>query len=294
METINNTVFQVDSSMVKKARALDNYIIVTNAEAGTQPLICAIYFSSNYIYYPNNEASFRSAIFDKNRFEWWNLRHPKACKHIFIRDVYKQWYLHGINNELDSIEKLTGFLKKEIEGFDAYFIGSSAGGYAAVLLGSILNAKRIYTFNNQFFLTDLLKKSSALKDPIIFRERNNPAIAKFYSIKSYINNPSSIYYFHSTKSDWDKRQYEEVKEIAMHVVSVNTNVHGIPLLKNNLLPLFNFSEEHLKKLTEKRLNPLLFSLKIVGLFRTLEFILSILPQIYNRIFLIPIKKILKG
>lgn len=294
METIKNTVFQVDSAIVKKARTLDNYIIETNEGAGSGPKICAIYFSSNFIYYPNNEASFRAAIFDKNRFEWWNLRHPKACKHIFIRDVYKQWYLHGINVELDSIEKLSNFLKKEIEGFDTYFIGSSAGGYAAVLLGSMLNAKRIYTFNNQFFLTDLLERSTALVDPIIFRERNNPAIAQFYSIKPYITNPSNIYYFHSATSDWDRRQYEEVKEVAIHVIAVNTNVHGIPLLKNNLLPLFAFSEELLKKLTEKRLNPLLFSLKIVGLFKTLEFIFSILPQIYKRIFLIPIKKILKA
>lgn len=294
MEAIKNTVFQVDSAIVKKARTLDNYIIETNEVAGTGPKICAIYFSSNFIYYPNNEASLSSAIFDKNRFEWWNLRHPKACKHIFIRDVYKQWYLHGINVELDSIEKLSDFLKKEIEGFDTYFIGSSAGGYAAVLLGSMLNAKRIYTFNNQFFLTDLLERSTALVDPIIFRERNNPAIAQFYFIKPYITNPSSIYYFHSATSDWDRRQYEEVKEVAMHVIAVNTNVHGIPLLKNNLLPLFAFSEELLKKLTEKRLNPLFFSLKIVGLFKTLEFIFSILPQIYNRVFLIPIKKILKA
>ena len=117
METIKNTVFQVDSPIVKKARALDNYIIETNKVAGTEPKICAIYFSSNFIYYPNNEASFCAAIFDKNRFEWWNLRHPKACKHIFIRDVYKQWYLHGINVELDSIEKLSDFLKEEFSEY---------------------------------------------------------------------------------------------------------------------------------------------------------------------------------
>jgi len=293
MKSINNTIFQVDSPIVKKARALDNYIIETNKVDGSDSKICAIYFSSNFIYYPNNEDSFLTSIFDKNRFEWWNLRHPKACKHIFIRDVYKQWYLHGINDELDSIEKLSDFLKEEIEGFDSYFIGSSAGGYAAVLLGSMLNAKRIYTFNNQFFLTDLLEKSTVLVNPIIFRERNNPAISKFYSIKSYINNPSIIYYFLSATSDWDKCQYEEVKELPMNVIVVNTNVHGIPLLKNNLLPMFSFSEELLKKLTKKSLNPLLFSLKIVGLFKTLEFIFSILPQIYNKIFLVPIKKILK-
>lgn len=294
MDKIEQTVFQVDSLIVKKARSLDNYIIETNEVAGKGPKICAIYFSSNFIYYPNNEDTFQSEIFDKNRFEWWNLRHPKACKHIFIRDIYKQWYLHGINVELDSIEKLTDFLKDEIAGFDTYFIGSSAGGYAAVLLGSLLNAKRIYSFNNQFFLTDLLVRSTALVDPIIFRERNNPAISKYYSIKSFINHPSRIFYFHSATSNWDMSQYEDVKEVAMHHVTVKTNVHGIPLLKNNLVPLFEFSEERLKELTKKRLNPLLFSLKIVGPFKTFAFILSIFPKIYNRVFLIPIKKTWKA
>jgi len=293
MEIIENTVFQVDSIIVKEARALDNYLIVNSEVDGTDSKICAIYFSSNFIYYPNNEATFRTAIFGKNRFEWWNLRHPRASKHIFIRDVYKQWYLHGINEELNSIEKLGDFLKVEIEGYDSYFIGSSAGGFASVLLGSMLKAKRIYSFNNQFFLTDLLEKSNASIDPIIFRERHNESIAKFYNIKSYITDPSSIYYFHSTKSDWDVRQYDGVKELGMHVIAVNTNVHGIPLLKNNLVSLFDFSEEQLITLSTKKLKPLLFSLQIVGYWQTFHFILSILPQIYNRIFLIPIKKLFR-
>lgn len=289
MDTKVDTVFQVDSLIIKDARALDNYLIVNDEIDKNNLNICAVYFSSNYIYYPNKEESVYEAIFQKNRYEWWNMRHPRASKHIFIRDVYKQWYLHGINSKVNSLEKLAEFLKGATKGYDCIFIGSSAGGYAAVLLGSILKVNRIYAFNNQFFLTDLLEKSNATIDPLIFREANNPAISKFYNIKPYIENPSSIFYFRSNKSEWDIRQFKEVVDLKMNIISVKTNVHGIPFLKNNLVPLFNFSENKLKMLADKELSPILFSIKIVGLWESLNFILSIIPQIYKRMILIPIK-----
>jgi hypothetical protein len=283
------TVFQVDSPIINEARVLDNYLIVHDEIEKDNLKTCAVYFSSNYIYFPNSEESVKKDIFEKNRYEWWNLRYPKASKHIFIRDVYKQWYLHGINTKLNSLEKLAEFLKEATKGYDCIFIGSSAGGYAAVLLGSMLRVNKIYAFNNQFFLTDLLEKSNGTIDPLIFREANNPAISKFYNIKPYIKDPTSIFYFHSNKSEWDVRQLKEVIDLKINTISVKTNVHGIPFLKNNLVPLFNFSERKLKMLIGKELSPILFSIKIVGLWKSFGFIISIIPQIYKRMILIPIK-----
>ena len=55
-------------------------------------------------------------IVEKNFFEWYNLRIEKAYKHIFVRDVFKQWYLSGINQSIDSPERLIEFLKNETDG----------------------------------------------------------------------------------------------------------------------------------------------------------------------------------
>lgn len=293
METIKENIFQVDSEVIQKARALDNYLIVEEKVKDNDEVICAVYFSSNYIYYPNNDENVQKSILDKNRFEWWNLRHPKANKHIFIRDVYKQWYLHGINNELNSIEKLASFLKEETKGYTSYFIGSSAGGYAAVLLGAMVNADRVYNFNGQFFLTDLLKNSKAAVDPIIFREQHNAKINKYFLIKPYILNPEKIYYFHSNKSHWDIDQYKAVQDLNMHVVNINTNIHGIPLLKNNLVNLFAMSENDLKALTKTKLNPITTSIKIIGFRKTISFLFKIIPNAYKRWIYNPIYNFLK-
>lgn len=291
METINNKIFQIDSEIVQKARTFENYLIIEDERSENEEVVCAVYFASNYIYYPNTEESFKKSIFEKNRYEWWNLKHPKANKHIFIRDVYKQWYIHGINNDINSIPKMKDFLKKEIDNNKSIFIGSSAGGYMAVLLGSMVGASKIYNFNGQFFLTDLLETSKESVDPLIFREQNNSEINKYYNIKSYIKKPSNIFYFHSSKSSWDVRQYAAVKDLALNVINVNTDVHGIPLLKNNLAKVFRLSDNELIDLTKKRLNPILFSVKIVGFYKTLKFIGSIIPQIYNRKILTPFKNL---
>ena len=73
---------------------------------------CTIYFSSNGIYFPNEENVFRSVIIHKDRYEWYKTRR-KSYKHIFVRDVYKQWYAEGINDQYNTIEKLGQLLIQE-------------------------------------------------------------------------------------------------------------------------------------------------------------------------------------
>ena len=68
----------------------------------------------------------------------------------------------------------------------------------------------------------------------------------------------------------------------MNVISVNTKIHGIPFLKNNLIPLFSMDKADLKELTRKSLKPIKFSIKIIGLTQTLLILLKLIPNAYNR------------
>lgn len=91
-------VFQVDSDVVKWARKeLANYSIEYDDNSPNKDL-CVIWFSSNAIYFPNNEANFKRSILEKDYYEWRYDTPLSARKHIFLRDIYKQWYLLGINN----------------------------------------------------------------------------------------------------------------------------------------------------------------------------------------------------
>jgi len=273
---MNSFVFQTDSIEVTDCFLTnDNYIIEYNEEKLDDSNYCVIYFSSNDIYYPNNIETFHKNIVEKNKFEWYNIRIKKATKHIFIRDIQKQWYLKGINRNLNSIEKVFEFLENETQGYQIICIGSSAGGFAAVLFGQLLLAQFIYTFNGQFMLHDLLDTTNEEVNPVIFREKNNIEVSKYYSLREYITKPESIYYFLSKKSSWDELQYLHIADKNVHTLTFNTNHHGIPFLKVALPGLLELNEIKLKKYSGKKLNPLVFTIQMAGVCKTIVFVLKL-------------------
>lgn len=92
-------VFQTDDEEVLETyRTRDNYLMERTPEGDDSR--CAVYFSSNDLYFPNNRARFHERVTLRNTFEWFGTRVPGCGRHIFIRDVFKQWYLGGINSRL--------------------------------------------------------------------------------------------------------------------------------------------------------------------------------------------------
>lgn len=273
-------VFQVDHPKVKHTfNTQNNYLIeysdktIKNCEE-----YCILYFSSNDIYYPNTPESFEKQLLQKNRFEWYGTRILKGVKHIFLRDIYKQWYLKGINQELSSIEKISNWLKIETEGYKVITVGSSAGGYAAVLFGQLLGAETILTFNGQFNLNDLLKNSNEQLNPIVFREALNNSINKYYQLSTHIVNPESVFYFFSKDSKWDIEQFNSIESERINVIAFKTSHHGIPILKSNLPFVLNQNNKQLEKFSQSVHHPLFFSIAIEGMFATL---ISIVKQLYK-------------
>ncbi len=272
-------VFQVDSDIIKESLGHNNYLIEYSNQV-TSEKYCIIYFSSNDIYYPNNEQAFKDQLLKKNRFEWYGTRINKGSKHIFIRDIQKQWYLKGINNTINTVDKLSAFLQIETEGYKIITIGSSAGGYAAVLFGQILNAEQIITINGQFNHQGLLQTSTEELNPIIFRERDNADVNKYFRLNEHISTPETIYYLFSGKSKWDIDQNMLVNDIALNRIEFSTSHHGIPFLKSSLSRVINMSTNNFGMLVNKVHNPLLFSIKVEGLF---NFSINLVDQIIKRI-----------
>lgn len=269
----NTIVFQTDSDIVNQVyKENPNYLVEYTEGASSSNLdeekYCILYFSSNDIYYPNTKEAFEKQLLNINRYEWFKQRVNVGSKHIFIRDIKKQWYLTGINAKVNSIEKLHALLREETEGYKLITLGSSAGGYAAVLFGSLLNAERILTFNGQFFLNDLFKKTTEAINPVLFREKDNKNINTYFSIKPFINNPEKVFYFYSDRSDWDINQYNHVSDLGIQLIPFRTSHHGIPFLKSNLKFVLNLNTNQLKRLVGKTQFPLLFSFKVEGVFST--------------------------
>lgn len=280
MENLKSSfVFQTDSYLIKESLSNSNYLIeYTETGVINRDKYCIVYFSSHNIYYPNTEEEFQKQILDKNRFEWYGERILKGSKHIFIRDNKKQWYLEGINNEINSIEKLESFLKIETTGYKTIMLGSSAGGYAAVLFGSLLKSELILSFNGQFQIIDLLKTSNETIDPVIFREKNNTKINQYFSLKEIIYNPSKVYYFYSTKSPWDLANKKHVENVNLNIIAFNTSNHGIPFVRSALSFVINSSTKKLNSWNKRTFNPIFFSIKYGGLYATLRILFTKLIQ----------------
>ena len=275
MENIKSPfVFQTDSNEVKNTLKNENYLIEFSNNP-SKDKYCIIYFSSNNIYFPNTKQTFEKTIIHKNHFEWYNTRIEKGQKHIFIRDIQKQWYLNGINKKINSGEKILEFLENETKGYKVITLGSSSGGYAAVLFGSFLDAERILSFNGQFQILDLLNSSSESLDPIVFREQYNSLVNKYFSIKNFIVSPTNVYYFFSKKSEWDQTNKKHIEDVeGIGIISFNTKNHGIPFVKSALFNVINLDNANLDRLNAKSFNPILFSMKYGGVLNTFSVLFS--------------------
>ena len=282
-------IFQIDSDIVNQTYQDNNYQIEFNNNCPFQEY-CAIYFSSNDIYYPNNEQTFRQRIIIQNSYEWYKTRIVKAYKHIFLRDIYKQWYLKGINSQINSPQKSIEWLKNETNGYKIITIGSSAGGYAAILYGSMLNAHKVIAFNPQFEIRTILNEPEGiLKNPIV-NATLNTADAIYLNISNLISNKIKIFYFYSSNSPWDYQQSLLAKKHTnIFSIQFKSSHHGIPFLKGALQKVINYPEEYLYQLSLKTHYPIIFTIKTIGIFSTLQALNTQLKKYIKRKFPIKIK-----
>jgi hypothetical protein len=245
-----NKKYQFSLANLGAARNLDNYkIITTNNQNGK----CIVFFSGNGLYYPNTEAELNKTIVT-DRYEWEKIYPHNYEKVIFIRDVYKQWYVEGINNEINSIDKLKVFLDKEIEGFNTTFIGSSAGGYASVLFGNLCGADLIISMSGQFDLTKEIKRAEANE---ILHKSNDSRYLRIDSL-----NNENVVYFTPCFSAIDMPQSKLAQQNTnIVIINIKSSSHGVPFAPFALKKILALDKHELYTLSARKHNMLLFSLK---------------------------------
>ena len=245
---------------------------------------CVIYCSSNDIWFPNEEYAFRKSIIENDRFEWENINSKLASKEIYIRDIYKSWYVTGINRQVDSIDKLVEFLKKEIGGLPTVLIGSSSGGFLAATLGCILHAEYVIAFSAQF---ELRNKWAEEVNPFLQKFEKDHDKAKYYDLKELLaQSTTPIYYIVPIKNELDLYNYKYIQGInCIHALIFNSKRHGVVVPKCCLGKLISLSNSELEKLYDagrnKTLSPFYFSVKLVGFTST---IVCIIQMAYSKVY----------
>lgn len=212
--------------LVQKQLEEPNYLIKNDGDE-----YCVIYFSSNGLYGFDELDLFKKNIIGKNKFEFYGVR-VKNSKNIYLRDVTNNWYVNGINKDIDSLEKLLDFLKRESAGKKIITLGSSAGGYAAVLFGNLLGAERIFTFSGQFVLPEEKKDR------------------EYFSLVETVNNSNiPTYYIFPTRVDFDVVQYNHIKGAkCLLALPITSSIHGVPVYKEILKKIINSDEKKLNKM----------------------------------------------
>ena len=82
--------------------------------------------------------------FGMPHFEFSNLTSGFSVNKIYIRDLYRMWYHGGLPGITDHIEGIAHYLARQIQLRDikkTIMVGNSMGGYAALLLGWMLEAE---------------------------------------------------------------------------------------------------------------------------------------------------------
>lgn len=261
----------------------DNYEVLDLNPADNR---CIIYFSSNGLYYPSNEDVFRAKILKNNRFEWKRNHVTSAGRSIFVRDVTKQWYLDGISKKINTIDALVSFLKLQTKGFQVICVGSSAGGYAASLVGALLNASHVLNFSGQFSLNYILNDEAARsKNPTITKYENIWSYRKYYSIRDFIEfSKMPIFYFYPAYSKSDIVQAQSVEGLRdLYGFPFKSSTHGRTCYLCNLSEIISYSLSDLFTLYSryggKPISPFEFSLRISGYRNTLKYLTWELPKL---------------
>jgi hypothetical protein len=88
-------------------------------------------------------------------YEFFETTKSLRYNRILLWDQYNMYYHHGIDPERPDFPSLMDFLKKEMDRLNpqkVICVGSSAGGYAAIVAGHRLGADYVHAFGPQTFL----------------------------------------------------------------------------------------------------------------------------------------------
>ena len=242
--------------------------------------LCIIYFSSNGLYYPNTSEVFQKTILTDNRFEWEKNILPSARKVILLRDITKQWYWNGINTTLNSIEKVADFLHAETTGMEVTCVGSSAGGYAAVLFGYLLGASRVFAFSGQFSLKGSLTNEQIPLNPTIVKLHSMPEFSNYFELMDSVKQGATpVFYFYPALSEMDIEQADFVKSFEnIYPFGFALSIHGETCYPINFLNLFSMPTNSLIALSQhyaqKLIRPICFSMRVSGLLSTIIYVVN--------------------
>ena len=246
---------QFDIPALQKVYSEQNNLKVITGECKGRKKRIALFFSGNGLYYPNTEEVFEEVIEKKNRYEWENIAAsllPNFHQLIFIRDICKTWYSEGISINSASVDEVYKLLKELTKDCDRIIcIGNSAGGYAALLFGSLLNAEVIYSFSGFVYLDEEICLDPL--NPKLLQAMHTPNKLKWLDLRNLIASCSSqIFFFYPAYSTEDLKQVAYLGS-AQNItkIAIDSAEHGVGPSGKTYSQLISFRYKRIKKKFQK-------------------------------------------
>ncbi len=222
------------NKLILKVYEQDNYIIY---DTGADSDICYVFFSSNGLYYPETAEVFRNEIIEKDRYEWkWVAKNSSVYKRagrvIFVRDIWKCHYQRGINSTVNNADKTLDLLARLTKGYRVITVGSSSGGYMAVLSGIKLNAEYVLNFSGQYYIN---------------------SDSKYNDLTSMLSEyKGKIFYFVPSHFEMDYKQYLSSQSFGcVYAFLFNGTKHAETMFVSNMCYIIDKDEETLCGYYEK-------------------------------------------
>jgi len=176
---------------------------------------------------------------------------------IFVRDIHKLWYHKGLPGIAKNIDEIALYLFQYTQD-DQFkriiFIGNSMGGYAALLLGTLLSVNTVIAFCPKTFISPAMRFFS--QDWSNWRQVWKlfwlpSAQRKYFDLKSLLKRKSQGTHYHiyySTQKRIDKLHVLRIKEyqnITLH--SYNIGGHGLVKHLRNTHKLRRILQKHIQQ-----------------------------------------------
>ena len=151
---------------------------------------------------------------------------------LFFIDKHQCWYHKGIDGISTTIDETCEYLNNKIKQYEkVIFIGTSAGGYAAILFGSLCNVTNVLAFIPQTILSNPINDQV---DSITYNRYKNlksrESYTKYSNLKTIINLNTQYILYGSLKYQNDINNQHNI----MHCVNLDS-FQNVKIIKKFIL-----------------------------------------------------------
>lgn len=154
----------------------------------------------------------------------------KELNLMFVKDFRQCWYQKGLLGISDSIDETIAFFKQEMSKHNfkkIICVGTSAGGYAAILFGTMLNADEILAFSPQSKVNrDIFRNFKSTGSSIKDIDFNSPYLnlSKLPELSSY---SGTINLFYGSQNKRDTNHAMNLSQFkSVNLIPLPTDTHA--------------------------------------------------------------------